>query len=81
MWPRRSNGLARGLWPSGGRYRTMRTGSPKGWRPSSRIRAQGQTTLREMASELNGRGVMTRRRGRRQVSNVRNLLRRVNNFE
>ena len=45
------------------------------------IRAQGQTTLREMASELNGRGMMTRRRGRWQVSNVRNLLRRLNNIE
>ena len=41
------------------------------------IRAQGQTTLREMASELNGRGMLTRRGGRWQVSNVRNLLQRL----
>jgi hypothetical protein len=41
------------------------------------IRASGATSLREMAYELNARGMMTRRGGRWQVSNVRNLLGRL----
>lgn len=39
------------------------------------IRAEGETTLRGMAAELTRRGIATRRGGRWQVSNVRNLLR------
>lgn len=34
----------------------------------------GHLTLRAMAGELNSRGMRTRRGGRWQVSNVRNLL-------
>jgi DNA invertase Pin-like site-specific DNA recombinase len=41
------------------------------------IRAEGHTTLRAIAEELNARGMLARRRGRRQVSNVRNLLTRL----
>jgi hypothetical protein len=41
------------------------------------IRAEGHTTLRAIADELNARGMLTRRRGRWQVSNVRNLLLRL----
>lgn len=41
------------------------------------IQAQEVTTLRGIAQALNKRGVLTRRGGRWQVSNVRNLLRRV----
>jgi DNA invertase Pin-like site-specific DNA recombinase len=41
------------------------------------IRAQGHTTLRAIAAELNARAMLTRRRGRWQVSNVRNLIRRL----
>ena len=40
------------------------------------IRAEGATSLRAMAAELNRRGMMTRRGGQWQVSNVRNLLAR-----
>ncbi|MCT8329350.1 recombinase family protein [Albidovulum sediminis] len=38
------------------------------------IRSQGHTTLRAIAAELTARGMRTRRDGRWQVSNVRNLL-------
>jgi DNA invertase Pin-like site-specific DNA recombinase len=41
------------------------------------IRAAGATSLRAMAAELNSRRMMTRRGGRWQVSNVRNLLERL----
>ena len=41
------------------------------------IRAEGHTTLRAIADELNARGMLTRRRGCWQVSNVRNLLARL----
>jgi DNA invertase Pin-like site-specific DNA recombinase len=41
------------------------------------IRAEGHLTLRAMAAELNRRGMLTRRGGRWQVSNVGNLLRRL----
>ena len=41
------------------------------------LRRDGVTTLRGMAEALNERGMLTRRRGRWQVSNVRNLLRRM----
>jgi DNA invertase Pin-like site-specific DNA recombinase len=41
------------------------------------IRTSGATSLRAMANELNARGMMTRRGGRWQVSNVRNLARRL----
>ncbi|WP_245190968.1 recombinase family protein [Jannaschia formosa] len=34
----------------------------------------GHRTLRALAAELNARGIRTRRGGRWQVSNVRNLL-------
>jgi hypothetical protein len=37
----------------------------------------GHTSLRAIAAELNRRGMMTRRGGRWQVSNVRNLVRRL----
>jgi DNA invertase Pin-like site-specific DNA recombinase len=40
------------------------------------IRAEGHATLRAIAAELNNRGIRTRRGGRWQVSNVRNLLAR-----
>ena len=42
------------------------------------LRAQGVTSLRGIAAELNRRGMQTRRGGVWQVSNVGNLLRRVN---
>ena len=41
------------------------------------IRASGTTSLRAMAVELNVRGIRTRRGGRWQVSNVRNLVGRL----
>ncbi|MCF3934146.1 recombinase family protein [Acuticoccus sp. M5D2P5] len=41
------------------------------------LRAGGCTSLRAIADALNARGVMTRRDGRWQVSNVRNLLTRL----
>jgi DNA invertase Pin-like site-specific DNA recombinase len=41
------------------------------------IRAQGHTSLRAIAAELNARGMLTRRGGRWQVSNVRNLIERL----
>ena len=41
------------------------------------IRAQGVTALRGIAGELNDRGMLTRRGGRWQVSNVKNLLTRI----
>lgn len=41
------------------------------------IRAEGHATLRAIADELNRRGMLTRRGGKWQVSNVRNLMRRV----
>ena len=42
------------------------------------LRATGITTLRGIAAELNARGMRTRRGGQWHVSNVGNLLRRVN---
>jgi DNA invertase Pin-like site-specific DNA recombinase len=44
------------------------------------IEAGGHTSLRAIAAELNGRGMITRRAGRWQVSNVRGLLRRIAAF-
>jgi DNA invertase Pin-like site-specific DNA recombinase len=41
------------------------------------LRQQGITTLRAIAANLNDRGVLTRRGGKWHVSNVRNLLIRV----
>jgi DNA invertase Pin-like site-specific DNA recombinase len=41
------------------------------------IRAEGYSTLRAIAEQLNCRGIATRRGGRWQVSNVRNLLARL----
>lgn len=41
------------------------------------IQAKGHATLRAIAEELNARGMLTRRRGRWQVSNVRKLLARI----
>ena len=41
------------------------------------IRVSGATSLRAMAAELNARGMMTRRGRSWQVSNVRNLFRRL----
>jgi len=41
------------------------------------IRAQGHQTLRAMASELNRRGILTRRGGWWHVSSVMNLLARL----
>ncbi len=41
------------------------------------IRAQGHTTLRAMAGELNARGMLTRRGGRWHVSNVKGLVGRM----
>ncbi len=40
-------------------------------------RAQGHRTLRAIAAELTRRGMRTRRGGRWQVSNVRNLVGRL----
>ncbi len=57
------------------------TGSADGFDHSlapviSTLRADGDTTLRALAGELNARGVRTRRGGRWLVSNLRNLLAR-----
>ena len=41
------------------------------------IRAAGATSLRAIAAELNRRGMMTRRGGRWHVSNVGNLIGRL----
>ncbi|SEN72512.1 hypothetical protein SAMN04488003_12919 [Loktanella fryxellensis] len=41
------------------------------------LRAEGITTLRALAAALNERGMLTRRGGAWQVSNVRNLLNRT----
>lgn len=41
------------------------------------IQAQGHTTLRAIAAELDARGIRTRRGGLWHVSNVRNLLARI----
>ncbi|MBS8225939.1 recombinase family protein [Vannielia litorea] len=41
------------------------------------IRAEGHVSLRAIAAELNARGILTRRGGRWQVSNVRDLLKRL----
>ena len=41
------------------------------------IRAAGPTSLRAIAAELNNRGIETRRGGTWHVSNVRNLLTRL----
>jgi len=42
------------------------------------LRAQGPPTLHQIADALNDRGIQTRRGGRWHVSNVRNLLARLN---
>ena len=41
------------------------------------LRASGHTTLRAIAAELNARGIQTRQGGNWHVSNVRNLLMRL----
>jgi DNA invertase Pin-like site-specific DNA recombinase len=41
------------------------------------IRSKGHTSFRAIAAELNARGMLTRRGGRWQMSNVRNLLVRL----
>jgi hypothetical protein len=41
------------------------------------LRDEGATTLRGIAQALNERGILTRRGGRWHVSNVRNLLARM----
>ncbi|WP_375173702.1 recombinase family protein [Pseudooceanicola sp.] len=41
------------------------------------IRSEGKTALRDVAGEMNRRGILTRRGGRWHVSNVRNLLIRL----
>lgn len=43
------------------------------------LRSDGVTTLRGIADALNERGMLTRRGGRWQVSNVRNLVHRIEN--
>ncbi|QDC11613.1 hypothetical protein FHY55_12770 [Oceanicola sp. D3] len=43
----------------------------------AQIRAEGRVSLRVIAAELNARGILTRRRGRWQVSNVRGLVLRL----
>ena len=45
------------------------------------IRKDGHGTLRSVAAELNARGIQTRRGGAWHVSNVRNLVRRVKQWE
>ena len=45
------------------------------------IRVAGATSLRAIASELNARGMMTRRGGQWQVSNVTNLMARISEME
>lgn len=42
------------------------------------IRTEGHTSLRSIAQELNARGMLTRRGARWQVSNVKNLVERLN---
>ncbi|WP_206074825.1 recombinase family protein, partial [Alexandriicola marinus] len=42
------------------------------------MQAEGHTTLRAIAAELNSRGIRTRRGGQWRVSTVRNLLARMN---
>lgn len=44
---------------------------------AGRLRAEGHTTFRAMAAELNARGILARRGGRWHVSNVRNLVERL----
>ncbi|MEV8466619.1 recombinase family protein [Fluviibacterium sp. DFM31] len=41
------------------------------------VRAQGHTSLRAMARELNRRGIQTRRGGHWHASNVRNIVKRI----
>ena len=41
------------------------------------LRKQGITTLRAIATEMNARGILTRRSGQWHVSTVRNLLARI----
>ena len=41
------------------------------------VRAAGAASLRAIATEVNARGILTRRGGRWHVSNVRNLLSRT----
>ncbi|MBS8228423.1 recombinase family protein [Vannielia litorea] len=41
------------------------------------IRAEGHVSLRAIAAQLNARGILTRREGRWQVSNVRGLVLRL----
>ena len=41
------------------------------------IRVEGHATLRAIAAELNARAILTRRGGKWQVSNVRNLIARL----
>jgi hypothetical protein len=41
------------------------------------IKAQGHVSLRAIASALNDRGMLTRRGGQWQVSNVQNFLARI----
>ncbi len=41
------------------------------------LRSRGVTSLRAIAAELNERGILTRRGARWHVSNVSNLLRRI----
>ncbi|TMV83556.1 hypothetical protein FGG78_22665 [Thioclava sp. BHET1] len=41
------------------------------------IREEGHTSLRAIAAELNARGMLTRRGGQWQVSNVGNLIRQL----
>lgn len=45
------------------------------------IRARGHTSLRAIAAELDARGMRTRRGGRWRVSNVRDLLERIEGAE
>ncbi len=45
------------------------------------IHAEGHVTLRAIAAQLSARGMLTRRGGRWQVSNVRNLLCRLSGRE
>jgi phage protein D len=46
-----------------------------------RMRAQGHTSLRALATELDAAGMQTRRGGRWHVSTVRSLLARIDRLQ
>ncbi len=77
MGLRRSGALARALWHCVRRSCAMSGSTLRIWRRVVDIRAAGAVSLRAIAGGLNARGMLTRRGGQWQVSNVRNLLERL----